>query len=362
MYNSFHQLTIGEAAKTLGISASTLRNWDKTGKLKAARHPVNGYRLYLREDVEDLLSVAEEPEKYLNTQQSLFSSQIDSVDKQKPHIVDTLSIGEIGPFRLNCIYLSDCIKAMKNIPSNSIDVAIADPPYNASKGGNWQWDNSAKLPGFGGNWSKIMADWDDMPLGDYFNFTISWLTELKRVVKPTGSFWIHGTYHNIGIINFALQLLEIEIINEVTWYKRNSFPNLSCRRLTASHESILWAHTGGHKERKYHFAYKIVKELECPEDQLKQAGKQMRTVWDIPNNKEKHELKFGKHPAQKPIRLLRRMLKISAESGGILLVPFAGIGSDCVVAQELRMRFLGFETDKKFTDIANKRLAEAVND
>ena len=362
MRNSFHQLTIGEAAKTLGMSASTLRNWDKTGKLKAARHPVNGYRLYIQEDVETLLLASEESNEYLNTQRSLFRPPIEPVDKKKSYIVDTLSADEIGPFHLNCVYLLDCIKAMKNIPSNSIDVAIADPPYNASKGGNWQWDNSVKLPGFGGNWSKIKADWDDMSFGDYFNFTISWLTELKRVVKPTGSFWIHGTYHNIGIINFALQLLGIEIINEVVWYKRNSFPNLSCRRLTASHESILWVHTGGPKNRKYHFAYKTVKELECPEDRLKQAGKQMRTVWDIPNNKEKHELKFGKHPAQKPTRLLRRMLKISAESGKILLVPFAGIGSDCVAAQELGIQFLGFETDKQFTDIANKRLTESVND
>ena len=151
------------------------------------------------------------------------------------------------PYELNHVHQSDCVEAMRRLPDASVDIAIADPPYNASKGNNWKWDNSVKLPGFGGNWSKVMADWDDMPLKDYFAFTLAWLAELKRVVRPTGSLWVHGTYHNIGIINFAMQVLTIEIINEVVWYKRNSFPNLSGRRLTASHETILWAHTGGEK-------------------------------------------------------------------------------------------------------------------
>src|SRR5205823_58277 len=134
-------------------------------------------------------------------------------------------------------------------------------------------------------------------------------SELKRVVRPTGSLWVHGTYHNIGIINFAMQVLGIEIINEVVWYKRNSFPNLSGRRLTASHESILWAHTG--KTRRYHFDYEAAKGLAFPGDALKAPGKQMRTVWDMPNNKDQQEIRFGKHPTQKPLRLLTRMLAIS---------------------------------------------------
>jgi DNA modification methylase len=244
---------------------------------------------------------------------------------------------------------------MRALPDQCVDVAVADPPYNASKGNDWKWDNSVALPGFGGNWSKVMADWDDMPLGDYFAFTVAWLSQLKRVVRPTGSLWIHGTYHNIGIINFALQMLSVEIINEVIWYKRNSFPNLSGRRLTASHETILWAHTGGPKKRKYFFAYDIAKAKGYESDALKQAGKQMRTVWDVPNNKKAEELAFGKHPTQKPIRLLTRMLEISAKPGDLVLVPFAGSGSDCVAAKQLGMHFLGFETDPTFVDLANAR-------
>ena len=148
------------------------------------------------------------------------------------------------PFGLDEVHRRDCVAAMKQLSPQSVDVAIADPPYNASKGNIWKWDNSIKLPGFGGDWQKVMADWDDMPLAEYFVFTLHWMSELKRVLRPTGSLWVHGTYHNIGLINFAMQLLDIEIINEVIWYKRNSFPNLSGRRLTASHETLLWAHTG----------------------------------------------------------------------------------------------------------------------
>jgi DNA adenine methylase Dam len=244
---------------------------------------------------------------------------------------------------------------MRQLPAATCDVAIADPPYNVSKGGDWKWDNSVKLPGFGGNWSKVKAAWDDMTLADYLQFTISWLMELKRIVCPTGSIWVHGTYHNIGIINFAMQLLGIEIINEVVWYKRNSFPNLSGRRLTASHETILWAHTGGQK-RQYHFDYDFAKKLACPEDGLKEPGKQMRTVWDIPNNKDSEELRFGKHPTQKPLRLITRMLQISARSNDLVLVPFAGAGSECVAASRLDMRYLGFEINAEYFDICRRRL------
>jgi len=264
---------------------------------------------------------------------------------------------KIGKFPINTVQQLDCINAMKQLPSNCVDLAIADPPYNLSKGGNWKWDNSIKMPGFGGNWSKVMAAWDNMPLGEYLIFTLEWLSEIKRIVRPTGSIWIHGTYHNIGIINFALQLLEIEMINEVIWYKRNSFPNLSGRRLTASHETIIWAHTG--KNREYFFNYEYSKNSSYPEDLLKMPGKQMRTVWDIPNNKEKDELSFGKHPTQKPVRLLKRMINLSSKPGDICLIPFAGSGSDCVAALQSNLHFLAFEIDPVYVDIANKRI-EAV--
>lgn len=268
---------------------------------------------------------------------------------------------KIGNFETNEIYKGDCVKLLKEIPDSSIDLVIADPPYNLGKGGDWSWDPANKLPGFGGSWQKRMESWDDMTLGDYFDFSLAWLAEVKRIVKPTGSFWVHGTYHNIGIINYALQCLEVEIINEVIWYKRNSFPNLSGRRLTASHESILWAHTGGPKKRKYLFNYDASKDSTYDYDQLKSIGKQMRTVWDIPNNKEKHELSCGAHPTQKPLRLLRRMLDISAGEDFVCLSPFAGGGSDCVAFAERGLQYLGIEIKDEYIDMARARLQKSAN-
>jgi len=285
------------------------------------------------------------------------SNDKSSIKKSSALVTDSQQ-DTIGPYELNRVYPEDCIEGMKQLPSNSIDVAIADPPYNLSKGGCWKWDNSIHLPGFGGDWSKVMAEWDDMSLSKYFSFTVAWIAELKRIVRPSGSLWIHGTYHNIGIINFALQLLEIEIINEVVWYKRNSFPNLSGRRLTASHETLLWAHTGGPKNRKYYFNYEKSKEMSYPEDNLKKKDRQMRTVWDIPNNKKRDEIAYGKHPTQKPIRLLMRMLEISAQKGQLLIAPFAGSGSDCVAAKELGISFLAFENDPEYIEICKRRLSK----
>ena len=264
----------------------------------------------------------------------------------------------IGPYNINTVQLGDCIEGMRRLPSNSIDVVIADPPYNASKGNVWTWDNSVKGTGFGGAWSTIMAEWDDMPLSEYVQFTTAWLAEVKRVVRPTGSLWVHGTFHNIGIVNFVMQFLQIEIINEIVWYKRNSFPNLSGRRLTASHESILWGHTGG-KHREYYFDYDVAKALGNNVDALKQPGKQMRTVWDIPNNKPRREIAFGKHPAQKPLRLIKQMMKISTKPSDIVLVPFVGSGSECVAAKELDRQFLGFESSAESYELSLRRINDA---
>ena len=260
---------------------------------------------------------------------------------------------------LNTIINRDCIEGMKTLEDNTVDLIIADPLYNLSKGGEWKWDNSVKLAGMGGNWNKVMESWDNMSLSEYFTFTIAWLTEVQRILKPTGSMWIFGTYHNIGIINVVCQLLNIEIINEVIWYKRNAFPNLSGRRLTASHETILWCNKGG-KKREYYFDYDYSKNGNFDYDFLKQPGKQMRTVWDISNNKEKRELEYGKHPTQKPLRILKRMIQLSSREGDIMLTPFLGAGSECVAAKELGRNYLGYEIDPQYVDITHKRLENAI--
>lgn len=261
--------------------------------------------------------------------------------------------------KLNIIINQDCIEGMKNFDDNIVDLIIADPPYNLSKGGEWKWDNSVKLSGMGGNWNKVMESWDNMSLTEYFAFTIAWLTEAQRILKPTGSMWIFGTYHNIGIINVVCQLLNIEIINEIIWYKRNAFPNLSGRRLTASHETILWCNKGS-KKREYYFDYEYSKNGNFDYDSLKQRGKQMRTVWDISNNKERRELEYGKHPTQKPLRILKRMIQLSSKEGDVMLTPFSGAGSECLAAKELGRNYIGYEVDRQYVDIANKRLEHAM--
>lgn len=256
---------------------------------------------------------------------------------------------------INTIFNMDCLEGMKNMPDNSVDLVIADPPYNLSKGAEWKWDNSVVLKGMGGNWNKVMVDWDNMSFEDYWNFTIQWISEVKRILKPSGSIWIFGTYHNMGIINVICQMLEVEIINEIVWFKRNAFPNLSGRRFTASHETILWAHSGG-KKRQYYYDYEYTKNTDFPEDQIKQVGKQMRTVWDIPNNKSRDELAYGKHPTQKPIRLLKRMILSSTKEGDLVFTPFSGSGSECVAAKMTGRNYCGFELNEEYYNISLERL------
>jgi len=250
----------------------------------------------------------------------------------------------------------DCIKGMKILPDKSVDLVIADPPYNLSKGNMWKWDNSIELAGMGGDWKKVMEEWDNMSFSDYYAFTVSWLKEAKRILRPTGSMWICGTYHNIGIINTILQLLKIEIINEIIWYKRNAFPNLSGRRFTASHENILWCHVG--KKRQYYFDYKGVKEMEFEYDLIKKRGKQMRTIWDIPNNKNKNEIKYGKIPSQKPVTLFTRMIMATSRVGDLCLIPFCGSGSECIAALKTNRDFIAFENNPRHYEIALNRIKE----
>lgn len=259
----------------------------------------------------------------------------------------------------NKLYLGDFLKGIRNEPENSYDLAIADPPYGASTTADWSLPEDHSLPGFGGEWEIAGHDWDLEKGGlEGFEFVIAWLNELQRVVKPSGSIWIHSTYHNSGIVNVACQMLSLEIINEVVWYKRNAFPNLSGRRLTASHENILWVHTG--EDRNYRFNYESVKSADFPEDNLKEGGKQMRTVWDIPTNKDSEELRHGKHPTQKPLRLLRRLFMTAGSPGGRALIPFAGSGSEMVAGISYGMKVTGFEVKDEYFDIAKKRVEDAA--
>lgn len=265
----------------------------------------------------------------------------------------------------NCNYIlknEDVFEGLKHLEDDSCDVCIVDPPYGASSTKKWSYGSDNKINGFGGDWKLTSETWDLLSQNDSFLSTFQWLKELKRIIKPTGSIWIHSTYHNSGFVNVCCQLLQLEIINEIVWYKRNSFPNLSGRRLTASHETILWVHKGGEKNRKYVFNYEESKAFSANYDMLKESGKQMRTVWDIPNNKAKSEMLFGSHPTQKPIRVAERILLITGVKDGTLLVPFAGSGTEMVAGINYGMNVIGFELEKEYYDIAKRRLDNAIQE
>lgn len=259
------------------------------------------------------------------------------------------------------LFNEDVFLGIKELQDDSCDLCIVDPPYGASTTNKWSYDGENRLKGFGGDWKIAGEAWDLLSQNELFLSTFQWLKELKRVIKPTGSIWIHSTYHNSGFVNVCCQLLGLEIINEIAWYKRNSFPNLSGRRLTASHETILWVHKGGEKNRKYIFNYEASKMYSMPFDMLKESGKQMRTVWDIPNNKSKEELQFGSHPTQKPIRVSERILLLCGVKNGTLLVPFAGSGTEMVAGLDYGMNVIGYEIKPEYCDIALKRLDYAIS-
>lgn len=259
----------------------------------------------------------------------------------------------IGGIRL---VLGDAVELLKAQPDDSVDLVIADPPYGASSKNPAILPEAHGLKGFGGAWKAADHSWDLLDPSEQLDAVAEWMSQLKRVVKPEGSIWIHGSYHNLGFVNVVCQSIGLEIINEVIWFKRNAMPNLRATRLTASHEGILWVHKGGPKSRRYNFNYDEIKAKNYEEDSFKTAGKQMRTVWDIPNNKTKYELSFGSHPTQKPERLIQRLIDISAPKGGTVLSPFAGSGTDLVVAMRNGMRGIGFELDSNYFDLATKRL------
>lgn len=258
------------------------------------------------------------------------------------------------------LVLGDAIAGLAELPDKSFDLAIVDPAYGASIEKRWGIPADHGLQGFGGKWSQAAHAWDRLNGVEEFGQVVTWLSELGRIVRPTGSIWIHSTYHNSGFVNVACQLLGLEIINEVVWYKRNAFPNLAGRRITASHESLLWVHTGGPKARTYRFNYDEVKAADFPGDSLKTAGKQLRTVWDIPNNKDRSEREFGSHPTQKPLRLTNRLFQISGTPGGRVLVPFLGSGTEAVVAARHGMSVVGFEIELDYFELACQRLKQEL--
>jgi site-specific DNA-methyltransferase (adenine-specific) len=241
------------------------------------------------------------------------------------------------------LYKGDCIDILKDIPDNSIDLIFADPPYFLSNGGI-----SCKA---GKIVSVNKADWDKSNgIDKDYEFTFDWLSECKRVLKGTGSIWISGTMHNIYQVGYALQKLDYKILNEISWFKPNAPPNLSCRYFAHSHETLIWARKD--QESKHKFNYELMKKWD---DKISESGKQMRSVWNIPLTPQQ-EKKSGKHPTQKPLELLKRVILSSTDKGDLILDPFNGSGTTGVVSKLYNRRYIGIDLDKKYLDLTLKRV------
>jgi len=227
---------------------------------------------------------------------------------------------------------------------------FADPPYNLSNGG-FTVHAGRMVSVNKGDWDKSNGFEDD------YTFHYKWLKECKRLLKPNGTLWVSGTYHSIYQCGHALQSLGYHILNDIAWFKPNASPNLSGRYFTASHETLIWARKS--KDAKHYFNYKYMKEGNWKDDFLKNPGKQMRSVWAIGTPKAIEKV-FGKHPTQKPIELLKRIVLASTQKGDKILDPFAGSSTTGLAAYLYGRSFVGIDNEKEYLDLSIKRFEELV--
>ena len=244
------------------------------------------------------------------------------------------------------LYNEDCLEVMSRFPDNYVDMIFADPPYLLSNDG-FTCQNGRMVSVNKGKWDKSNGFEDDL------KFHEIWIAECKRVLKPGGTIWISGTYHSIYQCGFLLQKLNFHLLNDISWFKPNAAPNLSCRFFTASHETLLWARKD--KKAKHHFDYEAMKGGNFPEDSIKKKDLQMRSVWSIPTPAPS-EKEFGKHPTQKPLSLLKRVVLASTKPGDIILDPFNGGGTTGIASSIIGNRkYIGCEINPDFINLTVRR-------
>ena len=245
---------------------------------------------------------------------------------------------------LNKIIQGDCLKKMKLLPGESIDLIFADPPYNLQLKQELFRPNLTKVNAVDDHWDKFSN------FKEYDIFTKTWLKECKRVLKPTASLWVIGSYHNIFRIGAVLQNLGFWILNDVIWIKTNPMPNFRGTRFNNAHETLIWASKS--EKAKVTFNYKTMKAFN--------DDKQMRSDWFLPICSGKERIKDKKghkaHSTQKPEELLRRVILSVSKEGDIVLDPFFGSGTTGAVAKKLNRNFIGFEKEKKYVYIARERI------
>ena len=250
------------------------------------------------------------------------------------------------------LILGDAIDILKLLPNESVDFIFADPPYFLSNDGFTVHSGKAVSVNKGA-WDKSEGFESEI------QFHESWIAECLRVLKPDGTFAISGTYHSIYKCGFLLQKLGCRIINDITWFKPNGAPALAGRNFTASHETILWASKG--QKVKHTFHYQQSRVWEVSNDLIYRHGKQMRSVWSIPTT-PKREKKFGSHPTQKPLELLRRIISLCTSTGDTVLDPFCGSGTTGVACVLLNRDFIGIDLDPSYLELTAKRIEFANED
>lgn len=237
------------------------------------------------------------------------------------------------------LYQGDCNEILPQF-ENKFDLIFADPPYFLSNDG--LSIQSGKIV------SVNKGDWDkEENISDIDTFNLQWISNAKKALKNTGSILISGTYHNIFSLGHILQKLDFKILNIITWQKTNPPPNFSCRYLTHSTEQIIWARKS--PKHKHIFNYEILKKLN--------GDKQMRDVWNFPAIAPWEKVN-GKHPTQKPLNLLVRLLLMASDIDSLICDPFSGSSTTGIAANLLDRKFIGIEKEKEFIDISTARKLE----
>jgi site-specific DNA-methyltransferase (adenine-specific) len=235
------------------------------------------------------------------------------------------------------IYRGDCLEILAAIPPDCVDLIFADPPYFLSNDGITC--HAGKMVSVNkGTWDKSKG-----PDLDH-EFNRAWLAACQRVLKPNGTIWVSGTSHVIHSVGFAMQQLGMKLLNDISWVKPNPPPNLSCRYFTHATETIIWA--AKNFKSRHTFNYRLMREHA--------GGKQMKSVWTLaaPDREEK---RFGKHPTQKPVALLERILLASSNEGDLVLDPFMGGGTTAIAALRKGRASLGIEFDIEYAWLGARR-------
>ncbi len=248
---------------------------------------------------------------------------------------------------LGTIIPGDCVEAMRKLPDGCVDMIFADPPYNLQLGGDLNRPDGSHVDAVNDEWDKF----DNFAA--YDRFTHAWLSEARRVLKPNGSLWVIGSYHNIFRVGAAMQDLGFWLLNDIVWRKANPMPNFRGTRFTNAHETLIWASMG--EKAKYTFNYRAMKTLN---DEL-----QMRSDWVLPicGGQERLRKDGAKvHPTQKPEALLYRVMLATTNKGDVVLDPFFGTGTTGAVAKRLGREWIGCEREEDYRDAAMERIEMAL--